>query len=241
SHPRGPVVFDFRPGRSRDGPRQFLAGFRGILQTDGYAAYEQLGGPEIVLAACWARGALWARRKFYEAAKLAPRELLPARIVAGIDELFRIDAEARAQGLDLAQRHALRRQRAPAVLAEVRRRIEQARGEALPASALGRAVAYALAQWPKLVRFLEYPELELSNNLAENAIRPVALGRKNWLHLGSPEAGAKIAVILSVLATCRRLRIDLRAYLLDVLPRLADTSIRKVAELTPTAWSAQRR
>jgi transposase len=163
SHPRGNVVFEFRPGRSRDGPREFLAGFEGILQTDGYAAYEQVGGPGLVQAACWAH----VRRKFYEAAQLAGEDGLAARIVARVDELFALDSEARERGLDLAARQALRRERAPQLLVALRSDIEAAQRCALPASALGKAAAYALALWPKLVRFLDYPELELSNNLAE--------------------------------------------------------------------------
>ncbi|MGC8795104.1 MAG: IS66 family transposase, partial [Bryobacteraceae bacterium] len=170
SHPRGNVVFEFRRGRSRDGPREFLAGFQGILQTDGYAAYEQVGGPGLVQAACWAH----VRRKFYEAARLAGEDAVAARIVARVDELFAIDSEARERGLDLAGRQALRRERAPQVLAALRAQIEAAERRALPASALGKAATYALALWPRLVRLLDYPELELTNNPVENAMRPVA-------------------------------------------------------------------
>jgi len=90
--------------------------------------------------------------------------------------------------------------------------------------------------WPKLTRFLDYPEVELSNNLAENSMRPVALGRKNWIHVGSPQAGPKVAAILSVVESCRRLKIPVRGYLAAVLPGLAGISIRRLAELTPSAW-----
>src|SRR3989441_8608382 len=93
----------------------------------------------------------------------------------------------------------------------------------------------------KLTRFLEYPELELSTNLAENSMRGVALGRKNWIHIGSPQAGPKVAAILSVLETCRRLDIPVRKYLSAVLPGLAEVSIQKLAELTPAAWAARNR
>jgi len=86
---------------------------------------------------------------------------------------------------------------------------------------------------------LEYPELELSTNLAENSMRPVALGRKNWLHIGSPQAGPKVSAILSVIESCRRLKISVRDYLAAVLPGLADRPIRRLTELTPAAWVAQ--
>jgi transposase len=102
----------------------------------------------------------------------------------------------------------------------------------LPASALAKAANYTLALWPKLTRFLEYPELELSNNLTENSVRPVALGRKNWIHIGSQQAGPKVAAILSVVETCRRMNIPVREYLAAVLPGLADTPMHRLAQLT---------
>jgi hypothetical protein len=95
--------------------------------------------------------------------------------------------------------------------------------------------------WPRLTRLLDYPVIELSNNLAENSMRPIAVGRKNWIHLGSPKAGPKVAAILSVVETCRRLRIPVREYLGAVLPGLASVSIQRMPELTPAAWAATRR
>ena len=100
-------------------------------------------------------------------------------------------------------------------------------------------MTYTLALWPKLTRFLEHPVVELSNNLAENSMRPVALGRKNWIHVGSPQAGPKVAAILSIVESCRRLKIPVRDYLGAVLPGLANTSIQRLAELTPAAWAAR--
>jgi transposase len=92
---------------------------------------------------------------------------------------------------------------------------------------------------PKLTRFLEYPELELSNNLAENSMRPVALGRKNWIHIGSQQAGPEVAAILSVVESCRRLKVSVHNYLASVLPGLADLPIQRLPELTPSAWATQ--
>src|ERR1700704_4750043 len=107
---------------------------------------------------------------------------------------------------------------------------------ALPSSALSKACQYALTLWRKLTRFLEYPELELSTNLAENSMRPVALGRKNWIHIGSPQAGPKVPAIISVVESCRRLKLPVRDYLATILPGLADLPIRRLPELTPKAW-----
>jgi transposase len=237
SRPGGSVVFDFQLGRSRDGPKTFLAGFNGILQTDGYAAYDKVGGPKLVHAACWSH----SRRKFYEAHQVCPGESVSKGIVLLINDLFGIDAEARAQNLDLAARDQLRQQRARPLLETIRQQIEAAREQALPASKLGGAMAYTLGLWERLTRFLDYPELELSTNLAENSMRGVAVGRKNWIHIGSPEAGPKVAAILSVVETCRRLDIPVRKYLAAVLPGLAEVRIQKLADLTPAAWAARHR
>ena len=173
SRPGGSAVFDFRLGRGRAGPREFLGRFEGILQTDGYIAYDQVGGPKMVRVCCWAH----ARRKFHEAVKLSPQDKVAIGLVARIDELFAIDARARAENFDHAARHALRREQARPLLELLKPRIEAVGAQVLPSSALGKAVTYTLALWPKLTRFLEHPEVELSNNLAENSMRPVALGR----------------------------------------------------------------
>jgi len=237
SRPGGSVVFDFQLGRGRDGPKKFLAGFNGVLQTDGYAAYDKVGGVKLVHAGCWTH----SRRKFYEAHQVCPGESVAKGIVLLIDNLFGIDAEARAQNLDLAARDQLRQQQARPLLETIRQTIEAAREQALPASKLGGAVAYTLRFWERLKKFLDYPEVELSTNLAENSMRGVALGRKNWIHIGSPQAGPKVAAILSVVETCRRLDIRARDYLGAVLPGLADVSIQKLAEFTPKAWAARNR
>jgi transposase len=235
--PRGNVVFDFRAGRGRDGPKQFLGRFEGILQTDGYAAYDHVGGPGIVHAACWAH----SQRYFAEILQLNPYDPVATPIVKRIDELFAIDAYARQQGLSLEARHALRQEKAKPLLDSIRQQMEAARCSALPASTLGKACHYTLTLWEKLTRFLEYPELELSNNLAENSMRPVAIGRKNWIHVGSLQAGPKIASILSVVESCRRLKIPVRNYLAAILPGLADLPIQHLSRLTPLAWGTQQR
>ena len=235
--PGGGVVFDFRMGRGREGPKRFLGGFADILQTDGYAAYDGVGGEGMVHAACWSH----ARRKFFDAAKLNPDDRLAVAAVAAMDELFALDRGAAQLGLDVAQRHALRQREAPACLRKIRAAVEAARAMALPASVLGRAARYSLALWPKLTRFLDHPVLELSNNLAENSMRPLALGRKNWIHIGSEEAAPRIAAILSVVESCRRLGLPLRDYLAAILPGLPARTLPELPQLTPAAWAARPR
>jgi len=235
SRPGGPVVFDFRMGREREGPKGFLGNFEGRLQSDGYSAYDHVGGPKIVHAACWAH----ARRKFFDAVKLNPTDQTSIRIVAQMDELFAIDAQARQKDLSLMDRHVLRLEKAKPLLEQINTGIQAARADALPQSALAKACNYTLTLWTRLGRFLEYPEVELSNNLAENAMRPVVLGRKNWIHVGSKDAGPRVAAIISIVETCRRLSLPIRDYLASVLPGLADFPRNRVAELTPSAWAAR--
>ena len=234
-NPGGGVVFNFRLGRGREGPKQFLEQFNGILQTDGYAAYDRIGGPKMVHAVCWSH----ARRKFIEAVKLHPQDVAATGIVKRMDDLFEIDAEARAEKMDHAARHGLRLLKAPPLLDDMHAQILAAQKIALPKSATGKAASYTLALWNRLTRFLEHPELELSTNLAENSMRPIAVGRKNWIHLGSAQAGPKIAAIFSIVESCRRLKIPVREYLAAVLPGLNNTSIQRVAKLTPMAWDAE--
>lgn len=234
--PGGNVVFDFRLSRGRDGPQQFLGQFNGILQTDGYAAYDGIGGPKMVHAACWGHG----ERYFAEAVQLNPHDPLAQPILARIVELFAVDAEAREQDLTLEARHALRQEKSRPLLAVIQQQAKAALPQILPSSALAKACQYTLTLWPKLTRFLEYGELELSNNWAENSMRPVAVGRKNWIHIGSPQAGPKIAAIISVTESCRRRKIPVRDYLGAILPGLADFPIQRLSELTPAAWGKQR-
>jgi transposase len=236
SRPGGPVVFDFQMGRGREGPETFLQDFRGILQCDGYAAYDKLG-EDIVFAGCMAH----ARRGFVEANKLAPQNPLPLEIVERIGQLYAVEEKARQADLGPAQRQALRQEQSAPVMAALKVRLMAIRQQIAPGSKLAQACDYTLNQWSRLEVFLQNGEVQLDNNWCEGAMRPVALGRKNWLHVGSPEAGPKIAAIASLVETCRRLEINLRTYLKDVLPKLGDWPANRVAELTPTAWKAAQK
>jgi hypothetical protein len=151
----------------------------------------------------------------------------------------RIHAQARQKDLSLMDRHVLRLEKAKPLLEQINTGIQAARAGTLPQSALAKACNYTLTLWTRLGRFLEYPEVELSNNLAENAMRPVVLGRKNWIHVGSKDAGPRVAAIISIVETCRRLSLPIRDYLASVLPALADFPRNRVAELTPSAWAAK--
>lgn len=233
SQPGGLVVFDFQMGRGRAGPASFLKGFHGTLQCDGYAAYADLG-EGIVYAGCMAHG----RRGFVEAAKLAPQNPLPPEIIGRFGQLYAVEEKARQAGLAPAARQALRQEQSAPVMAALKLRLVEIRQQIAPGGKLAQACDYALGQWSRLEVYLKDGVLEIDNNWCEGAMRPLALGRKNWLHLGSEQAGPKVAAIASVVETCRRLDINLRAYLTDLLPKLGDWPINRIAELTPTAWKA---
>ena len=170
--------------------------------------------------------------------KLNKQDIISTQILVQMAKLFAIDAQARGESMDHAARHVLRMQRAPSALSELKAQIEAASRTALPSSPLGKASSYTLRLWDKLTRFLDYRELELSNNLAENSMRPVAIGRRNWTHIGHEKAGPRVAAILSIVETFRRLKIPVRDYLAAILPGLANSSIQRLPELTPTTWAA---
>jgi hypothetical protein len=229
------TVFDFRMNRKREGPLNFLGNFEGLLQTDGYAAYDRVGGQKMVHAGCWSH----ARRYFVDAVKLNKQDAASIRAVELINELFAIDAQARNEKMDRAARHALRHEKAPPLLDQIRTYILDMSKTVLPSSATGKACSYTLAIWKKLICFLDHPQLELSNNVAENSMRPIAIGRGNWMHIGSEAAGPRVAAIISVIESCRRLKIPVRNYLADILPGLANAPVKSIAELTPAAWVAK--
>jgi transposase len=236
SSPNGPVVFEFRMGRERAGPENFLRDFRGTLQSDGYAAYDKIGGKGMIHVCCLAH----IRRKFHDALQLHPGDAHARAVLEKIGGIYAIEREARELGLDAEARGELRRSKSVPLLGPLRELILAAQSKAPPKSQLGKACHYALKLWQRLLPIFENGRIEIDNNVAENAMRPVALGRKNWLHVGSEKAGPKLAALASVVETCKRHGIDVRAYLLDVLPRLANWPTHRVQELTPLAWQAAK-
>ena len=242
SAPMKGVVFEFEMTRSKEVPKAFFKEYGGILHTDGYAAYEKdIGANGMIHACCIAH----SRRKFIDALKVQTKASVTdpklERVVVLMDGLFAIDREARQQKLSLDDRHALRQESAPAILTELHTLLldMQQSGSILPKSAVGQAISYTLNRWEKLTHFIKHPVIELSTNWAENSMRPISIGRRNWLHMGSKEAGPKIAAIFSIVESCRKLDVPIRKYLVDVLPGLADRSIQSLTELTPTAYAAE--
>lgn len=236
--PGGTVVYDFRMGRDREGPRKFLWQFQGKLQSDGYEAYDNLAGGQVVHFGCWAH----VRRKFYDVLQLDPKNQQSGEILEMIGKLYGVEREAQKGGLDAAGREVLRAEKSEPLLERLLETLQGMRSVILPKSALGKACAYALGQWMKLKRYAEAGNgiVEIDNNWAENGMRGVAVGRKNWLHVGSEEAGPKMAAIYSVVETCKRLKINPREYLEEILPGLGDARTSQVKDLTLAAWKNRR-
>ena len=171
-------------GRGRDVAAKFLGNWEGKLQTDAYVGYDQTGGPRLTHYGCWAH----ARRYYVDAVKVNPADAEAQNMVLRVDALFLVDREASRLGLTAAERQVFRAEQARTWLDEIRETARSLVTRKLPRSKLGEALTYTLKQWEKLARCVEDGEVELSKNLAENSMRPWALGRKNWLHVGSVQA-----------------------------------------------------
>lgn len=236
-HPHGDVVFEWNISRSREGPRQFLKDFKGKLQTDGYGVYESLAkerGGELTLIGCWSH----VRRGFHEA---LGQGRAAAWIVSQIGQLYAVEKALRQCQAGPHLRAAIRAWQSRPVLARLRRALELIQRRVLPQSLLGQAIKFALPRWEALNRYVDDGRLEIDNNLCENAIRPTAIGKKNFLFIGHPEAGQRSAVIYSVLGSCRRLGINPAEYLQDLFERLPKAKNSEIKSLTPAAWLKAKR
>ena len=179
SRPKADVFYDFQMSRGRAGPEGVLKEFKGVLQTDGYTGYDQVGSKGgIAHAACWAH----VRRKFHEAHLIAKSDPLPREIIESIAALYAIEARAREECMDETARLELRQEQSVPLASAIKERLVEIRAAVLPKSALGKACSYALGLWPRLEVFLREGRVEIDNNWCENGMRPLALGRKNWLH-----------------------------------------------------------
>jgi transposase len=223
------ICFDYRKGRGRDGPEEFLEGFRGMLQTDGYNAYDIYEKKDgITLYGCMAH----ARRKFESA-----KDNDPGRAEYVLDrmrKLYMTEREARESNLSPDKRKALRVEQSFPLLEELEKWMKDQLPEILPKSSIGQAITYTLGLWPRLTRYIHNGQIEIDNNLIENSIRPVALGRKNYLFAGSHEAALQAAMIYSFLGTCKINNVEPFGWLKDTLTRILDQSIQKLDELLPS-------
>jgi transposase len=228
------ICYDFTTSHSRDGPQKFLRGFQGYLQADAYSGYIEIAlasNGKIKHAGCWAH----ARRYYDRARDKAPTQAVHEAL-AYIQRLY--DVEDEAAELSSADRLRLRRDKSAGILNEFHQWLQQQAAVVLPQSPLGEAIGYTLKQWQSLNLFLEDGDIPLDNNRTEHALRQQVLGRVNWLFVGSDRGGETAAVLYSLVATCKRLRIDPFAYLRDVFTRLPEiTTDDQLHDLLPDRWS----
>ena len=225
------AVYDFTTDRSRAGPEKFLADFRGYLQADAYGGYDGIYSDKlddgIIEVACWAH----CRRYWHKA-----KEQDPARahhVLAYVSQLYEVERATR--DCDAATRQAKRAEHAAPLLKELGQWLEAE--EFLPKSLIGKAATYTRNQWTALNQYIEDGDLAIDNNFAERAMRPIAIGRKNWLFVGSERAGQRAAVLTSLVASCKNNFVEPWAYLKDVLDRLAcQPTEDQLTELLPDVW-----
>jgi transposase len=254
SHPQ--VVFDYTPNRKRDGPMTFLTDWgkdgKRFLQADAFGGYDGIyagdAGGQVVEVACWAH----CRRYFFEARNTDQRN--SAQALAYIRLLYDVENQAFEQFKTQPEPHIGQPKRTlSAIRLELRQRLAVPRlkqfkswleplqatwgGQVLPKSPMGQAVTYALNQWDALCVYTTDGELAIDNNASENALRRIAVGRKNWLFCGSDRGGATAAILFSFIASCQRHHVDPFAYLRDVLTRIAAHPHHRLSELLPNRWT----
>jgi transposase len=236
--PQGDVLFHWETGRAASCLGNILpVDFSGTLQCDGYAAYPAFTRQHpkpIQLAGCWAH----VRRKFYEAREQAPH--VSGWFLRQIQLLYQVEATLREKKSGPRLRAAVRASASRWIIERLHHALVRHKTRHLPKSLLGQAIDYALAQWPTLTVYLADGRVEIDNNRVENAIRPTALGKKNWLFMGEAGAGQRGAILYTVVESCRRRGLDPYPYLKDVLTRLPAMTNHQIPEVLPAAWAKSR-
>ncbi|HTI91463.1 MAG TPA: IS66 family transposase [Puia sp.] len=227
------IFYDFQPGRGKEGPIHLLKDFTGHLQTDGYGVYEHaaIGGrTDIILMHCVAH----ARRYFEKA--LDNDKQRAEHFLTEVQKLYAIERQAREGNLSAGKVRDLRQQEALPLLDALKRWLQDNYTQVLPKSKIGKAIAYSLPRWDRLSLYTTDGRLQLDNNTIENAMRPVALGPKNFLFAGSNEGGKRLALFYSLLASCKKQQINPWEYIKDILERMPATKTSQLRNLLPDKW-----
>jgi transposase len=226
------VLFKYQPGRGREGPQQMLKDFKGHLQTDGYAVYDFFKGKEdITLMHCMAH----ARRMFYEA--LANDNVRAEHALKQFGLLYITERKAKEQLLTTDALHELRQKESVNVLKNLGEWMKEEYKKVLPKSPIGKALGYSIERWDELMIYTTDGKLKIDNNPVENSIRPVAIGRKNFLFAGSHEAAQRSAILYSLLGTCKLHNINPFVWLRNILQRIPTHPINQINELLPHNWT----
>jgi len=222
------VLFEYYKSRSTKGPIDDLSSFKGYIQTDGYSGYTYLASQQgITHLSCWAHA-----RRYFDKALENDRERA-SHVMKLIQLLYAIEALARESEMSHQQRHALRLDKSLPIINEIGQYIQQERDKVTPKSPIRQAFEYCANRWLSLQNYLTNGMLEIDSNLVENSIRPMALGRKNYLFAGSHDAAKDIAMFYSFFATCTKNNIDPQKWLTYVIQNINDTKTSKVKDLLP--------
>lgn len=225
------VWFDYRQGRGREGPNEILKDFKGYLQTDGYTVYDIFKeNKDITVLHCMAH----ARRKFFEAKQNNP--VIAEYALEQIGLLYAIERKAKEQELTADEIFELRQTEALPISESLGKWMKETYLTSLPKSMIGKALGYSIERWPELMIYASDGKLNIDNNPVENSIRPVAIGRKNYLFAGSHEAAERSAMLYSFLGTCKLNSINPFIWMQDVLRRISNHPINKIEELLPQNW-----
>ena len=233
------TMYNFTLGRGKEGPMEFFKGYKGILLTDDYAGYNELLKPDkdnicsVINAGCWTH----ARRYFIEAQDTSPRAAM--EILTMIALLYKIEQEYKHATAE--ERLVARQKKAQPILDKIHLWLTASMAAHLPQSSMRRAIDHMLRIWKELNVYLSDGRIPIDNNLAENANRSIALGRKNWLFVGSETGGHTAAMLMTFTATCRKNKINTWAYLKDVLQRINAHPVKRLHELLPVQWQAAQK
>ena len=228
------VMFDYQEGRGREGPQACLRHFKGYLQTDGYAVYEDFGRkPGVTLLGCMAH----ARRKFDEAKS---NDATRAEyVLTEMQKLYALERHSKIQALSAEQIIEIRQTHSVPVLLALKEWMLDNYKSVLPQSTIGQAIHYSLQRWDKLMAYTTDGRLEIDNNLVENAIRPVAIGRKNYLFAGSHNGARRAAMLYSFLGTCKINNVNPFEWLKDILTTIQTHPVNKLQNLLPVNWNSK--
>ncbi len=231
------MIFKYHPSRAGRVARDFLAGYKGYVQCDGYAGYNALEKVDgITLCGCWAH----ARRKFVEVAKVDKAAKKSGNMRACdialkyIGRLYAVEREAKDKNLNHEELYLLRQEKSKPILDDFGLWLRETAPRVPPQSSLGKAITYSLNQWRRLIVYIEDSCIRPDNNLAENAIRPFVVGRKNWLFSGSPEGADASAALYSLVETAKLNKLDPHKYMLYMLDKIPVTNKENFKELMPT-------
>lgn len=224
------VAYYYSPDRKGAHPADHLADFSGVMHADGYGGYKKLYGNQIVEAACMAH----VRRKFHDVIKLKPSPIAEEAL-SRIGALY--DIEDRIRGMPAAERQMLRQEHAGPILRDLKFWIEETLPTLPQKQKLAEAMRYALSRWAALSVYIDDGRVEIDNNIAERAMRPLGIGRKNWLFAGSDKGGERIADILTIIETAKQHGLNPEVYLTDVLTRIQDHPTDRLEELLPWQWA----